>query len=66
MMKTHDLHVGDIVCAVDGVDRDEAANRADLYIKLRKAAGDTVTLDVLRDNQHIKMPLKTYRMYFRK
>jgi hypothetical protein len=66
MMKTHELRVGDIVFAVDGVDRDDLANTADLYIKLCKAAGDSVSLDVLRDGQRIKMPLKTYRMYFRK
>ena len=65
-MKTHELKVGDIVCGVDGVQRDEVANTADLYIKLRTQAGDSVTLDVIRDGQHLKMPLKTYRMYFRK
>lgn len=66
IMKTHELKVGDIVCGVDGVQRDEVANTADLYIKLRTQAGDSVTLDVIRDGQHLKMPLKTYRMYFRK
>jgi len=66
MMKTHDLHVGDIVFAVDGVERDDIANTADLYLKLRKTADASVTLDVIRDGQRTKMPLKTYRMYFRK
>ena len=66
IMKTHELKVGDIIAAVDGVDRDEFANTAELFIKLRKVPGDSVTLDVIRDGQRLQMPLKTYRMNFRK
>jgi len=66
VFKSHDLHVGDIVVAVDGVDRDEDANTADLYIKLRKKGGDSVKLDVLRDGQRIQMPLTTHVLSFRK
>ncbi|PYV14156.1 MAG: hypothetical protein DMG07_12570 [Acidobacteria bacterium] len=66
MMKTHELRVGDIVVGVDGVERDELANSAELFIKLRKTAGDSVTLEVLREGGRIRMPLKTYRMSFRK
>jgi C-terminal processing protease CtpA/Prc len=60
------LKVGDIVFAVDGVDRDDLADTAELFIKLRKKAGDSVTLDVIRDGKRIKMPLRTYRTSFRK
>ena len=28
--------------------------------------GDTVTLDVIRGSERIKMPVRTQRMYFRK
>ncbi|MBV6432124.1 MAG: hypothetical protein IANPNBLG_02260 [Bryobacteraceae bacterium] len=66
MMKSHDLRTGDIVYAVDGVQRDPDANTAELYIKLRKTAGDSVTLSVLRDGKRLEMPLRTYRMSFRK
>ena len=66
MMKSHELRTGDIVFGVDGVERDEIADTVDLYIKLRKAAGDTVTLDVIRGGKRMKMKLKTYRMSFRK
>ena len=66
MMKTHELRVGDIVVGVDGVERDELANSAELFIKLRKTAGDSVTLEVLREGGRIRMPLRTYRMSFRK
>ena len=53
--------------AVDtGVDHDELANTAELFIELRKTAGDSVMLDVIRDGKRIQMPLKTYRMNFRK
>lgn len=64
--KIHDLRVGDIIFAVDGVEQDEQAGTADLYIKLHKKPDEVATLDVLRDGQRIKMPLKTYRLSFRK
>ena len=66
MMKSHDLRVGDIIVAVDGTARDELANTPELFIKLRKTAGDTVTLDVIREGKRLRMPLQTYRMSFRK
>jgi S1-C subfamily serine protease len=61
-----DLRVGDVIVAVDGAERDELANTADLYIKLRRKAGDSVTLDVLRDGKRIRMPLHTHSLSFRK
>jgi hypothetical protein len=66
MMKSHDLRIGDIIYGVDGVQRDEHANTAELYIRLRKTAGSDVTLDVIRDGKRFQMPLKTFRMSFRK
>jgi hypothetical protein len=66
VMKTHNLKVGDIIVGVDGVETDELANTADLFIKLRKAPGDTAMLDVLRDGKRMQMPLQTFRMNFRK
>jgi hypothetical protein len=65
VMKTHDLRVGDIICGVDGVEVDDLADTADLFIKLRKTPGDTAILDVLRDGKRTRMPLKTFRMNFR-
>ena len=66
MVKSHELRPGDIIVGVDGVERDELADTAELFIKLRKKAGDSVMLDVLRDGQRLQMPLKTFRMSFRK
>jgi serine protease Do len=66
MLKSHDLKVGDIVVGVDGVQKDEYADTAEGYIRLRKTAGDSVLLDVIRDGKLIQMPLKTFRMSFRK
>jgi S1-C subfamily serine protease len=51
---------------VDGVQKDEVANTAELFIKLRKTAGETVTLDVIRDGKRMQMKLKSYKMSFRK
>ncbi len=64
--KTHELRAGDIIVSVDGVEHDEMANTAELFIKLRRKAGASVMLDVIRDGQHIQMPLKTYVLSFRK
>ena len=61
-----DLEVGDVIVAVDGVERDELANTADLYIKLRRKAGDSVTLVVLRNGKRMEMPLHTHSLSFRK
>ena len=64
--RTHELRVGDIIVGVDGVERDELANTAELFIKLRKNAGETVTLAVIRNGLRTQMPLKTYVLSFRK
>jgi hypothetical protein len=66
MLKVHELKTGDVVAAVNGIEQDEVANTPDLYIKLHTTAGDTLTLDVIRDGKRMKMPLRTQRMYFRK
>jgi serine protease Do len=64
--KSNELKVGDIIVAVDGVERDDLANTADLYIKLHKKAGQSATLDVIRDGKRLQMPLNTYTLSFRK
>ena len=66
MTKSHELRVGDIIFGVDGVQQDEVANTAELFIKLRKPAGETVVLDLIRDGKRMQMKLKTYKMSFRK
>ena len=66
MRGVSDLRVGDVIVAVDGTEKDELANTADLYIKLRRKAGDSVTLDVLRDGKRMQMPLHTHSLSFRK
>jgi len=66
MLGTHQLQVGDIIYGVDGVEQDEVANTPELFIKLRKTAGQTVTLSVIRDGRRQQMQLNTLRMNFRK
>jgi hypothetical protein len=66
VMGSHELKLGDVIFAVDGVETDKLAHTAELYLKLRKAVGSEVMLDVLRAGQRIKMPLKSSRMSFRK
>ena len=66
LLASHELQVGDVVYDVDGQTRDPIATTADTFIKLRKRAGDEVTLHVLRGTDRLAMPLKTQRMGFRK
>lgn len=66
LMGAHELEAGDVITAVDGASTDPVADRAELYIKLRKQAGATVQLTVRRGDQTFETPLKTARMSFRK
>ena len=66
ILKLHQLEPGDIVFAVDGVERDAIANTAELFIKLRKNAGDTLMLDLLRDGKRTRMEVKTTSVAYRK
>ena len=66
LLGSHELKRGDVIYGVDGEFRDDVANTADLYIKLRKQAGARLTLQVLRGTERIEMALKTERMSFRK
>ncbi|MCU1233593.1 MAG: hypothetical protein JWP63_1560 [Candidatus Solibacter sp.] len=64
--KTHELRTGDIIYAVDKVERDDLANTAELFLKLRKKAGQAAALSVIRDGKRIEMPLQSYQLSFRK
>ena len=66
MLGLHGLLVGDVVFAVDGIERDEIANTPELFIQLRKQAGEALELGVIRDGVRMSMPAKTARMSYRK
>ena len=63
---THDLRVGDVIVAVDGIERDEFAHTAELFLKLHTKAGESSKLEVIRDGKRITMPIQTYVLSFRK
>jgi hypothetical protein len=63
---SHELRAGDIIVAVNGVERDDSANTAELYLKLRIKAGDSAMLDVIREGQRMKMQLNSHILSFRK
>jgi hypothetical protein len=65
-LKSHQLKTGDVIVSVDGVETDDVADTADFFIRLRKKAGDSVRLVVLRNGERLEMPLQTFRMSFRK
>jgi len=64
--RTHDLRLGDVIVAVNGVERDEFAHTAELYLKLHTNAGESANLEVVRNGQRITMPIKTHVLSFRK
>jgi S1-C subfamily serine protease len=64
--ETHDLRLGDVIVAVDGVEQDAFANTAELYLKLHTKAGESAKLEVIRDGKRISMPIQTYILSFRK
>jgi len=63
---THELQVGDVIAAVNGVESDAMANTGNLYLKLYMKAGESATLDVIRNGKRITMPIHTYILSFRK
>jgi len=66
LMGAHALQKGDVIVGVDGEQSDPVADRAELHIKLRKKAGESVMLTVIRGAETIETALKTARMSFRK
>ena len=62
----HFLQVGDITFSVDDVQTDDVADSTDLYIKLRKRAGDQYKVGIIRGGEKLELPVKTRRQLFRK
>jgi serine protease Do len=65
-LKLHMLKPGDIITAVEGIRESRLTQNVELYIKLTMKAGDTVTLDLLRNGESMRMKLTSYRQFFRK
>ncbi len=66
LTKSHQLKVGDIIFSVNGTEKDDIADTPELFIRLHKNPGESVTLGVIREGRRIQMSLKTYRVNFRK
>ena len=64
--QSHDLRIGDVIVAVDGVETDQFANTAELFLKLHTKAGESAKLEVIRDGKRIQMPIHTSILSFRK
>ncbi len=62
----HRLQVGDIVTAVNGVQRDDFTQKLDVYISLTVDSGSTYVVDLIRDGQPMQLNVRTYREHFRK
>ena len=62
----HHLKVGDIITAIDGIERDDFTQNLDIYIKLHVDSGSKFTARYLRDGEAHDMAVSTYREHFRK
>jgi len=62
----HKLEVGDIITAINGVDRDDFTENLDIYIRLHVDSGDKFTARYLRNGEAHEMSVSTYREHFRK
>ncbi len=62
----HKLQAGDIITAVNGVDRDDFTENLDIYIRLHVDSGDKFTARYLRNGESHEMAVSTYREHFRK
>src|SRR5215510_13133304 len=60
------LKPGDIITGVEGVQESGLTQNVERYIKLTKKAGDTITLDLLRDGKPTQIKQNTYRIFYRK
>ena len=62
----HQLHAGDIIYSVNGVEADDFTQNLEIYIKLNVQAGEAFMVKLLRDGQKMDMRIRTYREHFRK
>jgi S1-C subfamily serine protease len=60
------LKPGDIITGVEGVQESKLTQNVERYIKLTKKAGDTITLDLLRDGKPTQIKQNSYRLFYRK
>ena len=60
------LKLGDIITGVEGVQESSLTQNVERYIKLTKKAGDSITLDLLRDGKPAQFKQNSYRLFYRK
>jgi serine protease Do len=57
---------GDIITGVEGVQESRLTQNVETYIKLTKKAGDSITMDLLRDGKPMQIKQNSYRLFYRK
>jgi hypothetical protein len=62
----HQLEVGDILYAVDGVEKNALTTSCELHLKLTNVAGETSGLSLLRGEERVEMLLRSGTQRFRK
>lgn len=66
MYEAHELKVGDMITAVNGIQTNHLTQDLSTHIKLSHRAGDTVQLSIIREGAEMTLPLTTGRLSFRK
>jgi hypothetical protein len=60
------LKQGDIITGVESVQESSLTQNVEQYIKLTMKAGDSITLDLLRDGKPTQIKQNSYRLFYRK
>ena len=66
LSEAHTLEEEDVIIAVDEVQKDELTQNITTYLKLNYQAGNSLTLDVLRNEKPLKLKVETGRQSYRK
>ena len=66
VLELHDLHPGDVIYAVDGVEAAPPMSDCLVYLRLNVSAGEAAELGVFRDGARTTMTVRTHRQRFRK
>ena len=55
----HQLEVGDIIYAVDGVEKNALTTSCEVHLKLMNVAGETSGVSLLRGEERLEMSLRS-------
>ena len=66
VLALHDLHPGDVIYSIDGVEAAPDAGDCLLHLRLNVTAGDKTTVGIVRDGARQETTVQTHRQFYRK